>query len=58
MTKSNVLHRKTVLLLIFLLQGLMATVTHTVGVGGCGMYQWAVELLSRDGWKASTVCGL
>ena len=44
MKKSNVLHRKTVLFLAFLLQGLMATVAHAVGVGGCGMFQWSVEL--------------
>ncbi len=31
---SNVWHRKTVLFLAFLLQGLMATVAHAVGVGG------------------------
>lgn len=34
MKKSNVWHRKTVLFLAFLLQGLMATVAHAVGVGG------------------------
>ena len=44
MKKSNVWHRKTVLFLAFLLQGLMATVAHAVGVGGCGMFQWSVEL--------------
>lgn len=32
------------LMFVFLLQGLMATVTHAVGVGGSGMYQWSVEL--------------
>ena len=41
---SNVWHRKTVLFLAFLLQGLMATVAHAVGVGGSGMFQWSVEL--------------
>ena len=44
MKKSNALGRKTVFLLVFLLQGLMATVAHAVGVGGSGMYQWSVEL--------------
>lgn len=39
MKKSNVWHRKTVLFLAFLLQGLIATVAHAVGVGGCGMFQ-------------------
>ena len=44
MKKSNVWHRKSVLFLAFLLQGLMATVAHAVGVGGSGMFQWSVEL--------------
>ena len=44
MRNSNVSHRKAVLLLAFLLQGLMATVAHAIGVGGSGMYQWSVEL--------------
>lgn len=44
MKKDNVLWRKTILFLAFLLQGLMATVVHAVGVGGSGMYQWSVEL--------------
>lgn len=44
MKKSKVLHRKAVLSLAFLLQGLVATVAHAVGVGGSGMYQWSVEL--------------
>ena len=55
MKKSNVLHRKTMLLLAFLLQGLMATVAHAVGVGGSGMYQWSVELrryISNETGKA------
>lgn len=34
MKKSNVWHRKIVLFLAFLLQGLMATIAHAVGVGG------------------------
>lgn len=52
---SNVWHRKTVLFLAFLLQGLMATVAHAVGVGGSGMYQWSVELrryISNETGKA------
>lgn len=44
MKKGNVFCRKTVLLLAFLVQGVMATVAHAVGVGGSGMYQWSVEL--------------
>ncbi len=44
MKKDNMLWRKTMLLFAFLLQGLMATVAHAVGVGGSGMYQWSVEL--------------
>ena len=55
MKKSNVLHRKIMLLLAFLLQGLMATVAHAVGVGGSGMYQWSVELrryISNETGKA------
>ena len=55
MKKSNVLHRKTLLFLAFLLQGLMATVAHAVGVGGSGMYQWSVELrryISNETGKA------
>ena len=52
---SNVWHRKTVLFLAFLLQGLMATVAHAVGVGGSDMYQWSVELrryISNETGKA------
>lgn len=55
MKKSNVWHRKTVLFLAFLLQGLMVTVAHAVGVGGCGMFQWSVELrryISNETGKA------
>ena len=55
MVISNVWHRKTVLFLAFLLQGLMATVAHAVGVGGSGMYQWSVELrryISNETGKA------
>jgi len=44
MKNSNIFGRKTILLLAFLLQGLMATVAYAVGVGGNGMYQWSVEL--------------
>lgn len=47
--------RKTIWLLAFLLQGLMATVVHAVGVGGSGMYQWSVELrgyISNETGKA------
>lgn len=55
MKKDNVLWRKTILFLAFLLQGLMATVVHAVGVGGSGMYQWSVELrgyISNETGKA------
>lgn len=52
MKKSNVLYRKTVLFLAFLLQGLMATVTHAVGVGGSAdadaQYKGAVQPLRID----------
>ena len=44
MKKGNVFCRKTVLALAFLLQGMMVTAAHAVGVGGSGMYQWSVEL--------------
>ncbi len=44
MKKGNVFCRKTVLALAFLVQGMMVTAAHAVGVGGSGMYQWSVEL--------------
>lgn len=44
MKKGNVFCRKTVLALAFLLQVVMVTAAHAVGVGGSGMYQWSVEL--------------
>ncbi len=47
--------RMAILLLAFLLQELMATVVHAVGVGGSGMYKWSVELrryISNETGKA------
>ena len=44
MKKGNVFCRKIILALAFLLQGMMVTAAHAVGVGGSGMYQWSVEL--------------
>ncbi len=55
MKNNKVSLRKGALLFVLLLQALVANVSHAIGVGGSGMYQWSVELsgyISNETGKA------
>ena len=55
MMKARIMMRVSVLAIALVMQGLFASVAHAVGVGGCGMFQWSVELrryISNETGKA------
>ena len=55
MMKTKIRMRVIVLAIALVMQGLFASVAHAVGVGGCGMFQWSVELrrfISNETGKA------
>lgn len=55
MMKARIMMRVSVLAIALLMQGLLASVAHAVGVGGSGMFQWSVELrryISNETGKA------
>ena len=54
MMKTRIMMRVSVLAIALVMQGLVS-VAHAVGVGGCGMFQWSVELrryISNETGKA------